>query len=192
MIQVHLVVTVPEFKFKVASIRCLVLDRKEYSVWEPDHKIFASDCSYLLSLCRLIWLSNSKVYNRSRRSLYKANHYIVVDASIDREHNLMIADVVFPVEDPCIDSISLREDLCCELNRAAGRASRTYKVFQYRLVPCVETILCTISFNSFILGAACTLESECIAEVPEILIYAAHAALPLVYYWCCSWLYAHC
>ena len=98
----------------------------------------------------------------------------------------MIADVIFPVKDPCIDFISLRVDLRGEFDRAAGGASRTYEVFQRRLVPCVETILCTISFNSFIMGAACTCESECIAEVPEILVDAAHAALPLVNYWCCS------
>ena len=129
MMQVYLVITIPKFKFKVASILCFVFDRNKYFVRESDDKIFAGDGEYLLTFCRLKWLSNTKVYYRTWRSLYKANHYIVVYTGIDREHDLMIADIIFPVKNSCIDSISLRVDLCGEFDRAAGRASWTSEVF---------------------------------------------------------------
>ena len=129
MIYVNFIVTVPKFKFKDTSILCLVFDWKEYSVRESDNEIFAGDGAYQLAFCRWIWLSDTEVYNCTWRRLLKANDYIVVDACIDWEHNLMIADIILPVKDPCVDSIRLREDLSCEFDRAAGRASWTGEVF---------------------------------------------------------------
>ena len=122
----------------------------------------------------------------------KANHNVVVDASIDREHDLVITDVILRLEDPRVDSIGLREDLRGEFDRAAGRTRWTRKVFQSSLVPGVETVLFTVSLNVFIARATRSLQSEGITKVPEILVDTAYAALPLVNYWSCSTLDVHC
>ena len=129
VVQVDLVVTIPKFKFKAASILCLVLNRKEDSIGETNNEIFASDGAYRLAFCRRIRLANTEVYYRARRCFMKANHNVVVDASIDREHDLVITDVILRLEDPRVDSIGLREDLRGEFDRAAGRASWTSEVF---------------------------------------------------------------
>ena len=176
-------IKVPELKLKEGlSIFKIMLNRQEKWVGEADLDLIQLIQVENLSYCVLEIFSRSNVYFCIRWVLDELDFHEVIESTIDREINLMIAHVLDVIECSHAHLVLLWVFLCCHSGCSTWCTLWTRKVLHEILGQAI--VACTLAhsvfFSKFIRWAAPSTATINLTEVIIPFVYALVTACVLI------------